>query len=106
MDGGLTARSTARRMASAVAPRMLRRLISRTEAAATPTAAAPLEDQRGQLVALPGREDLAVADPADAGALGGKSDGRSHHRTSQWAAADFIDTDQQGARQPRPPAPA
>src|SRR6266540_3628093 len=56
---------------------------------------------QGQPAALRGGQELRVAQSADEFAVGGKHDGRGHHRTSQGTAASFVDTGDDSA--PRSP---
>ena len=65
----------------------------------------PFADPPGQLEPDPRRQDLAVAQPADRAAADRKDDGRGHHWTSQWAAARFIDADEQKLFGPCRPLP-
>ena len=99
-------RAMARRMASAVATRMLSRSISRRRRRADAEGQGAL---RGSCAASrqpdPRREHLAVAEPADGAGTGRKDDGRGNHWSSQWAAARFIDTDEQPLLGPGRPLP-
>ena len=95
----------ARRMAMAVATRMLKRSISRAEAAPRPKPSARWRMLDGQPGPDQRRQGLAVAQAAHGPAAGGKDDGRGNHWSCQWAAARFIDADEEQLPVPGYPFP-
>ncbi len=88
------ARSIARRIATAVATRMLSRSISFEEAAPTPTAIDRCRIRVANRSRTSAESVLLSRNPRN-GVPRKKHDGRGNHRSCQWAAAGFIDTDEE-----------